>query len=164
MKSVGIIVLLIAYLAYSPENSLSPSFFPAHYIQQLVGVGIFRSLMKLIFSVHVLESLYTLYLCRKHTGFNVGVGSYMQLIFWTETHSNISSFMWLQPCFVVTLSGWTWEGVSRLQGLTRSWRWNNFVIHVCLDKSAHGFTGNCHYCQDRHELWSLIRCHHGLYD
>jgi len=107
MKSGSIIILLIAYLAYSPENSLSPFFFPAHYIQQLVGVGIFRSLMKLILSVHVLESLYTLHLCRKHTSFDVGVGSYMQLIFWTETHSNISFFMWLQPCFVVTLSGWT---------------------------------------------------------
>jgi len=93
MKNGSIIILLIAYLAYSPENSLSPFFFPAHYILQLVGVGIFRFLMKLIFSLHVLESLYTFHLCRKHTSFDVGVGSHMQLVFWTGTHSSISFFI-----------------------------------------------------------------------
>jgi len=67
------IMLLLAYFAYSPIGSSSPAFYIANIAQQVSGIGIFKTLSNIIFSVHALESLYTFHLCRKHhTGLGLG--------------------------------------------------------------------------------------------
>ncbi|KAF5347811.1 hypothetical protein D9756_010290 [Leucocoprinus leucothites] len=75
-RDIGIsaaVMLSAAYLAYSPENSPSPLFYAANSVQQFVGAGVIRLLVNITFSLHALEALYTLHLCRKHhTGFGVG--------------------------------------------------------------------------------------------
>ncbi|KXN91355.1 hypothetical protein AN958_01330 [Leucoagaricus sp. SymC.cos] len=76
-QDIGIssaVVLLLAYLAYSPENSSSPAFYAANFAQQIVGARVFRFLSNTVLSLHSLESLYILHLCRKHHT-SLGLGS-----------------------------------------------------------------------------------------
>ena len=63
------------YLTY-PDISPSPLFFPARTISLWVGgFSTLRRIWQGILAVHLLESLYTFSLCKKHrTGFVVGVG------------------------------------------------------------------------------------------
>jgi len=91
------LMLLQAYLAYSPHDSSSSVFYVAHFVQQILGVGILRVFSNILFSVHALESLYTFHLCRKHhTGFSLGA-LYVASTFlcgfpvWTNLRKNIQA-------------------------------------------------------------------------
>lgn len=97
------LMLLQAYLAYSPRDSTSPVFYVAHFVQQILGVGILRLFSNVLFSAHALESLYTFHLCRKHhTGFSLGVSPQSILTHCTGLNPpllgslrRIDSFVWL---------------------------------------------------------------------
>lgn len=68
------VVSTLLYLSLSPATSASPLFLPAQMIQALIGVTAINLTFYIIAVAHILESLYTLSLCRRHnTGFNVGV-------------------------------------------------------------------------------------------
>ncbi|KAL0580228.1 hypothetical protein V5O48_001821 [Marasmius crinis-equi] len=63
---------LLAYFSYAPKDS-SPLYLPAQLASPYLG-RIPEILLKLTFGLHVLESLYTTNLCRKHqTGLIVGL-------------------------------------------------------------------------------------------
>ena len=73
--AVATAVVAFAWYTYlAPFNTTSPFFIPANFVRSYVG---FRPVQLFVGSIvlsHVLESLYTFSLCRKHsTGFLVGV-------------------------------------------------------------------------------------------
>jgi hypothetical protein len=62
------------YLTFVPDESPSPWFTPARKILgALGGSRAVTAFWAILGSAHVLESIYTFTLCRKHTGFVVGV-------------------------------------------------------------------------------------------
>ncbi|KAK7049241.1 hypothetical protein VNI00_005842 [Paramarasmius palmivorus] len=67
-----ILLMVLAYLAYSPRDSTLPAFLPAQLAAPYVG-RIPDYVFKGIWVTHVFEALYTYILCRRHkTGFVVG--------------------------------------------------------------------------------------------
>lgn len=76
-EGIAVTTALMAFTWYTylaPFNSTSPFFIPANFVRSYVGFRPVELSVGFIVLSHVLESLYTFSLCRKHsTGFLVGV-------------------------------------------------------------------------------------------
>ncbi len=78
------ITLLIAgsllYIGFSPSHPESPLYLPGRIARSYIG-SYFKPVFWSFTGVHVLESLYTLHLCRKHhTGLVVGVRGPLRIL------------------------------------------------------------------------------------
>lgn len=76
-EGIAVATAVVAFTWYTylaPFNTTSPFFIPANFVRSYVGfLPVQLSVGSIVLS-HVLESLYTFSLCRKHsTGFLVGV-------------------------------------------------------------------------------------------
>lgn len=69
-----VLYALVFYIIYSPKST-SSLFAPAQFIHSKVGRAPVYILMTALV-VHILEASYTFTLCRKHTGFFVGVSAF----------------------------------------------------------------------------------------
>ncbi|KIY50315.1 hypothetical protein FISHEDRAFT_39746 [Fistulina hepatica ATCC 64428] len=72
--SLFMFAIPLSYLYFAPYDNASPLFLPANALRSLVGARPINGLAVFIAFAHVLESVYTLSLCRKHhTGFFASV-------------------------------------------------------------------------------------------
>lgn len=79
----GVMIAALVYTTFSPAPT-SPSYHPAYtvasWVQNALPDGVLKACWIFMVTVHVLESFYTLSLCRKHrTPFLVGVGPFQRV-------------------------------------------------------------------------------------
>ncbi|KAJ3486902.1 hypothetical protein NLI96_g3902 [Meripilus lineatus] len=96
----GVMIAALVYTTFSPAPT-SPSYHPAYtvasWVQNALPDGVLKACWIFMVTVHVLESFYTLSLCRKHrTPFLVGTGYVIgTLVFgypiWTEMRRRVQA-------------------------------------------------------------------------
>ncbi|KAG6852828.1 hypothetical protein C0991_008866 [Blastosporella zonata] len=68
----GLFMATLFYFFFVPTDGSSPLYEPAKFVHSTIGSAPVNYLTYLIGGAHVLESVYTFTLCRKHTGFFTG--------------------------------------------------------------------------------------------
>ncbi|KAJ7485069.1 hypothetical protein B0H11DRAFT_2157375 [Mycena galericulata] len=68
-RGIGAAVILntlLPYGAFAPSDDSSPLFIPAQFLHSYIGPKAWKIAFGILVAAHLLESLYTLHLCRKH--------------------------------------------------------------------------------------------------
>jgi hypothetical protein len=74
LKTVSFLFTLLSYGSFSPASEL-PLFIPAQFLHSYISAKTFKIMFGVAMGVHVLEAMYTTYLCRKHgAGLRLTVG------------------------------------------------------------------------------------------
>ncbi|RDB18392.1 hypothetical protein Hypma_000356 [Hypsizygus marmoreus] len=93
----GLIVTTILYFALAPLSNPSPIFEPARYVAGAIGSKTVNYIAYTVGVAHILESLYTFTLCRKHqTGFLTGAAYVLSTFvfgfpIWTDFRKRVQS-------------------------------------------------------------------------